>query len=71
MKQFIKKFIAELKSDTKIKTALWQIANSSIVLLIAYLSELNFTNPLSIGLVAILIAFLNFTTKFINTNYLQ
>lgn len=70
MKDFINKFIAELKSDTKIKTALWQIANSVIILLVSYLGGLNFENPLALGAVAILIAFLNFTTKFINQNYL-
>lgn len=70
-KKFIKKYLRELISDKKLKTALWQITNTALVLFITYLSGLQIQKPIWIAVIAVIIAILNFTTKFININYLQ
>lgn len=70
-KEFIKHYLQELISDTKFKTALWQIANTAIVLFITYLSNIEIQKPVWIIVISVIIAILNFTTKFININYLQ
>ena len=70
-KEFIKHYLQELICDTKFKTALWQIANTAIVLFITYLSNIEIQKPVWIIVISVIIAILNFTTKFININYLQ
>lgn len=67
----MKNFLSKLISDSKVQTALWQIANTLVVLAITYLAGLELTNPITIGLTAVALALLNFTTKYINTNYLK